>query len=222
MLLIINAHAEALMYKGFLISIEGIDGSGKSTLARNLAQLLIEKNYDILLTKQPGGTPLGLRLREILHSQKESVCDKTEFLLFAADRAQHFATVVLPALEQGKIVISDRMHDSSLAYQGFGRSLDHNLITTVNRWAMNNRMPNLTIYVKIDAATAFARLNTSRTELTRIEQEQFDFWERVIHGFQTIFSHQDNVVTLDGTKAPEVLAQTGIEIITTKLRLNLQ
>lgn len=206
------------MNKGFLISIEGIDGSGKSTLARSLATLLSQKKFDIVLTKQPGGTPLGLTLREILHTQKEIVCDKAEFLLFAADRAQHFQTIVLPALAQNKIVISDRMHDSSLAYQGFGRGLDYNLITTVNRWAMNERMPDLTIYVKINVATALERLRSSRNELTSFEQEKIDFWERVTLGFDTIFEQQHNVITLDGTQPQEDLAHQVFDVLIKRLQ----
>jgi dTMP kinase len=205
------------MNKGFLISVEGIDGSGKSTLARNLYQLFLERNLDVLLTKEPGATPLGKSLREILHTQKALVCDKSEFLLFAADRAQHFATVVQPALDQGTLVISDRMHDSSLAYQGFGRGLDKEIITSVSRWAMNNRMPDLTVYVTIDTTTAFERLHATRAELTSFEQEKIDFWQRVQTGFTTIFADRDNVVTLDGTLDQEILAQQAFDEIIKKL-----
>ncbi len=205
------------MNNSFLISVEGIDGSGKSTLARNLHQLLLEHKLDVLLTKEPGATPLGKALREILHTQKALVCDKAEFLLFAADRAQHFATVVQPALDQGKLVISDRMHDSSLAYQGFGRGLDKEIIASVSRWAMNNRMPDLTIYVTIDTQTAFERLHATRAELTSFEKEKIDFWQRVQTGFSRIFADRDNVVTLDGKLDQTTLAQQAFDEI--KMRL---
>lgn len=201
------------MHKGFLISIEGIDGSGKSTLARNLTHLLLEKKYDVLLTKQPGGTQLGAQLREILHENLNNIDNKAEFLLFAADRAQHFARVVLPALDQGKIVISDRMHDSSMAYQGFGRGLDKNMIALINQWAMSQRVPDLTIYVHIDVTTALERLNTTRNSLTRIEQERVDFWQRVTQGFQTMYEGQAHVLTVDGTEEPHVLAQQVFESV---------
>ncbi len=205
------------MKKGFLISVEGIDGSGKSTLARNLYQLLLKHTQNVLLTKEPGATPLGLALREILHTQKAFVCDKAEFLLFAADRAQHFATVVQPALDQGTLVVSDRMHDSSLAYQGFGRGLDKTIISTVSKWAMNERTPDLTIYVTIDIKTAFERLRASRAELTSFEQEKIDFWQRVQSGFATIFANRENVITLDGTLDQMILAQQAFDKIMMRL-----
>jgi len=205
------------MKKGFLISVEGIDGSGKSTLARNLYQLLLKHTQNVLLTKEPGATPLGLALREILHTQKALVCDKAEFLLFAADRAQHFATVVQPALDQGTLVVSDRMHDSSLAYQGFGRGLDKTIISTVSKWAMNERMPDLTMYVTIDIKTAFERLHASRAELTSFEQEKIDFWQRVQSGFATIFANRENVITLDGTLDQMILAQQAFDKIMMRL-----
>lgn len=206
------------MKKGFLISVEGIDGSGKSTLARNLHKLLLEHKQDVLLTKEPGATPLGKSLREILHTQKALVCDKAEFLLFAADRAQHFATVVQPALDQAKLVISDRMHDSSLAYQGFGRGLDKEMITSVSQWAMNDRMPDLTIYVSVDIKTAFERLHATRAELTSFEQEKIDFWQRVQTGFATIFADRDSVIMLDGTLDQEVLAQQAFNEIKMRVK----
>ncbi len=195
------------MKKGFLISIEGIDGSGKSTLARNLAHLLQKHNHEIFLTKEPGGSPLGQKLRDILHEQKEIVCDTAEYLLFAADRAQHFYSIIKPALAQGKIVISDRLHDSSLAYQGYGRGIDRNMITSINKWVMDGIAPDLTLHVKIDVATAVARIKQSRHLLTSFEQEKQDFWQRVSDGFDTIFANRENVIKLDGSLDAETLAE---------------
>lgn len=200
------------MKKGFLISIEGIDGSGKSTLARNLVDQLQKEDNEILLTKEPGGSPLGQKLRKILHEQKEIVCDTAEYLLFAADRAQHFFSIIKPALEQGKIVISDRLHDSSLAYQGYGRGLDITMIHSINSWAMNGIFPDLTIYVKIDVTTAMQRIKQSRNILTSFEQEKIDFWQRVADGFDTIFATRSNVVQLDGTLNQNELTDQAIKI----------
>src|SRR3990172_1551765 len=122
--------------RGLLITLEGIDGSGKSTLANAIVTALTTLGKHVVLTKEPGGTALRTELRAILQTQKNPVCDKAEFLLFAADRSQHFKELIVPALEQGQIVISDRMADSSLAYQGFGRGLDKEMISSINRWAM--------------------------------------------------------------------------------------
>src|SRR5438067_1616217 len=110
--------------QGMLITIEGIDGSGKSTLAKNLYQHLIANDVDALLTREPGATPLGKALRTILQEKNVAVCDQAEYLLFAADRAQHFKDTIIPALAKGTVVISDRMADSSLVYQGYGRGLN--------------------------------------------------------------------------------------------------
>lgn len=129
----------------------------------------------------------------------------SEFLLFAADRAQHFDKLIIPALKEKKIIISDRMADSSLAYQGFGRSLDINMIQQINSWAMQNIKPNLTIYVKIDVNTAMDRINKRKEPLTDFEKASFI--EKVRKGFDEIFKNRDHVLILDGNKSQEELLQ---------------
>ncbi len=184
--------------KGLLIALEGIDGCGKTTLAQNLSVALEKKEYTILLTREPGGSNLGQQLRTITQSQKEPLCAKAEYLLFAADRAHHFHDVILPALANNSIVISDRLADSSLAYQGYGRDLNRDLINTVNKWAMNNIEPDIVFYIRIDAPTALARMKKRLEPTTRFEQEKLDFWQKVITGYETIFKNKSNVVVLDG------------------------
>ncbi len=183
---------------GKLICIEGIDGSGKSTLAKQLAQHLKNAGHDVLLTKEPGGSALGKQLRTILQTQPVPITPVAEYLLFAADRAQHVVDVVKPALERGAIVISDRMADSSLVYQGYGRGIDKNMIAQVNAWALQGIEPDLTLYVKIDAATAALRVK-SRNTLTAFEKEQRDFVERLIQGFNELYQTKQNVITIDGS-----------------------
>ena len=109
---------------GILIAVEGIDGSGKSSFAKNLTEFFTSHDIATCLTKQPGGTPLGKQLRHILQTQSVPLCSKAEYLLFAADRAQHMHEVIAPALQEKKIVISDRLADSSIIYQGYGRGLE--------------------------------------------------------------------------------------------------
>ena len=118
--------------KGILISIEGIDGSGKSTLANKLRDKLQQDAFDVLLTYEPGDSALGKHLRKILHERDFEICGKSEFLLFASDRAQHFESVIIPNLKENKIVVSDRMGDSSVAYQGYGRGEDIDMIKNIN------------------------------------------------------------------------------------------
>jgi dTMP kinase len=203
--------------KGLLISIEGIDGSGKSTLASFLSKQLKEDGFDVILTKEPGDTKLGKNLRTILNSDEWTPCDKAEYLLFAADRAQHIEEVVAPALKEGKIVISDRMGDSSTAYQGYGRGLDVNMITIVNEWAMKNITPDITFYIHLDIKTALERVSRRGEKLTSFEQEQKDFWIRIIRGFDTIFKNRKDVIEIDGTKSPEELCDEALEAIKRKI-----
>ncbi len=185
-----------------LICIEGIDGSGKSTLANQLANSLQKYGHTVLLTKEPGGSALGKQLREILQTQLVPINPISEFLLFAADRAQHVTEVIKPALAQGAIVITDRMGDSSLVYQGYGRGIDKDKIKLVNEWAMQGITPDVTLYVAIDSATAAKRIQ-QRASLSAFEKEQIDFVERLITGFTEIYRNRKNVITLDGTQTPE-------------------
>ena len=204
--------------KGLLIALEGIDGAGKSLLAKNLLTSLEEKKLDVLLTKQPGGTVLGKKLRAILHEEKEHVSDLSEFLLFAADRAQHFKQIIIPALKQGKIIISDRLNDSSLAYQGYGRDLNKEKIKTVNSWAMQNIEPDLIFYIEIDTKTAHERIFKRNITLTSFEKEKAEFWEKTIDGYNQIFKDRKNVFYLDGTKTPEEIKKEALKIILDKIK----
>jgi dTMP kinase len=192
---------------GLFIALEGIDGSGKTTVAHNLAQHFTSMGFSTVLTKEPGGTQLGQHLRTLLHDRNYELDPKAEFLCFAADRAQHITYVIKPALQAGSIVISDRTGDSSLAYQGYGRGIDREYIENINNWATDFTKPDITLYLRIDYQTARTRLR-ERTKLTSFEQEDVRFFERVIHGFETIFAHRSNVITLD--------AQESIELVTNK------
>jgi dTMP kinase len=186
---------------GVLISLEGIDGSGKSSAARFLYERVRELR-PAMLTKEPGGTELGKHLRTLLQTRTYPVTPEAEFLLFASDRAQHWRECIAPALAEGNVVISDRSADSSLAYQGYGRGIDKEMIKQVNRWAMDGYAADLTIYLKIDYETAVNRFN-KRDETTVFEQEKAAFFERVAAGFDAIFAERDNVITIDATRPEE-------------------
>jgi dTMP kinase len=199
--------------KGFLIALEGIDGSGKSTLAQLIAHQLAQDQYRVCLTKEPGDSPLGALLRTIVQEKKVPISSKAEFLLFAADRAQHIEQVIMPALAEKKIIISDRLADSSLAYQGYGRGLDLNLIKTVNTWAMNGIEPDLVVYVKVSPALAFARIAKRQESLTSFEKEKKSFFAKLTAGFDQIFKTRTNVIHLDGTQTPAQLCEQAIQEI---------
>jgi dTMP kinase len=167
---------------GYLIAFEGGDGAGKSTQARLLGEWLRnEEGHDVLLTREPGATSLGVRLRELLLSADHSVDPRTEALLFAADRADHVAAQVRPAMERGEIVVTDRYIDSSIAYQGAGRDLDAEDIANLSRWATDGLAPDLTVL--LDIPSEFARVrranDAGRTGEDRLEALSAEFHERV-------------------------------------------
>ncbi len=191
--------------KGLFITLEGIDGSGKSLLARNLTEHLQQEGIKTLLTKEPGGSILGKTIRSLLQDRPITITDKAEYLLFAADRAQHMQEVILPHLEKNYWVLSDRSADSSIVYQGYGRGLSIKMIETINAWAMNNIRPNIILYVDIDIDTAFARITKRNETLTTFEQEKKEFFTRVQQGYETLYAHKKNVIRLDGTLPPEKL-----------------
>ncbi len=199
--------------RGLLISIEGIDGSGKSTLARNLHHALQLHYTSVILTKEPGGTELGTMLRSILQTQSVPVCNKAEYLLFAADRAQHFHQLVIPALNAHHLVISDRMADSSLTYQGYARGLDIPTIKMINAWAMNGIEPHITIYVRIQPEHALLRLHTRNQTLTAFEKEKTDFYLKLVHGFETIFAQRTNVIIVDGMQDQQTVAHETYKLV---------
>ncbi len=162
-------------YKGLLISFEGIDGAGKSTLAKNIYQKLLSRSVDTLLTKEPGATPLGKYLRKIINEREFAITSCAEFLLFAADRCEHFEGLIIPALKNGTVVLSDRLADSSLAYQGYGRGTDINFIKTVNNFVMKGIRPDITFYIRVDYETAITRINYRNLQLTEFEKENKTF-----------------------------------------------
>jgi len=204
--------------KGFLVSIEGIDGSGKSSLANALKKRIEQEGHAVLITKEPGGTQLGQHLRVLLHEEKKHICDKAEYLLFAADRAQHFEQIIIPALKEGKIIISDRLDDSSIAYQGYGRQLDISMIHQVNQWAKCNINQNITFYLKLDLQTALQRIMLRGNKLTSFEIEQELFWKRVIDGFETLFKNRADSIILDGNKSIEILTEQATEHVFKQLQ----
>jgi dTMP kinase len=164
---------------GLFISFEGIDGVGKSTQADLLEAWLTEQNKEVIRTLEPGGTDVGVEIRKILLHHKGDLAPRAEAALFAADRAHHVASKIRPALEQGKIVITDRYFDSSVAYQGAGRDLSRTEVRDLSLWAVGGLLPNLTVLLDLPADLASARRNSSGTEPDRLEKEKTEFFETV-------------------------------------------
>lgn len=206
-----------MLTKGLLIAIEGIDGSGKSTLARNLFTLLHDQHYNALLTKEPGDTELGKKIRELVQTQTIPLSPVAEYLLFAADRAQHFTEMIIPALADKKLILSDRLSDSSLAYQGYGRGLDLDQLQSINTWAMNNIVPSLTIFVRVPVKTALERV-TNRGALSAFEKETF--LDKVANGFEMLYKNRADVMIVDGTQSQESLTLQTYKALETWLQNN--
>lgn len=196
---------------GLLISVEGVDGSGKSSLCNRLRQQL-SALHSTLLTKEPGATELGSSLRNILLHCDYTKDNKAEFLLFAADRAQHFAEIVLPALQKNMIVISDRMADSSLVYQGYVKKLPLEILRTINSWAMHNRHPDITFFLDIDEEMVFERMKQRNTQVDIFEEKKEEISQRIA-GFRALLSKQPHVVTLDAKKPLESLVEEAMSYI---------
>jgi len=189
---------------GFFVALEGGDGAGKSTQARLLAERLREQGREVVLTREPGATELGLRIRELLLHGGD-VAPRAEALLYAADRAHHVATVVRPALARGAVVVTDRYVDSSVAYQGAGRHLDGDEVASLSMWGTEDLLPDVTVLLDLDPARARGRLGS---DLDRLEREPAEFHAAVRERFREIARRsRRRYLVVDAGAAVEVVAE---------------
>jgi len=191
--------------RGFFITFEGGDGSGKSTQISILKESLIEKGYDVILTREPGGTDISEKIRElILDPENGEMEDITEAYLYAAARAQLVRQLIKPALEEGKVVICDRFVDSSIAYQGFGRGLG-DAVGVINTYAVDDCMPDLTILLKLDPERGSSRI--AGREHDRIEQASDDFHRKVYEGYLKLEEkYPDRILGVDASGTIQEIA----------------
>jgi len=184
--------------RGKFISLEGIDGAGKSTHIGGIADFLRARGKDVVVTREPGGTPLGEKLRELLLSQPMHI--ETEALLMFAARREHIAQVIVPALAAGRWVISDRFTDATYAYQGAGRGMAADRIAALERWVQDGLQPNLTIVFDAPVEVALARLTKARSD--RFEREDRGFFERVRAGYlERAAAEPRRLRVVDGVRA---------------------
>jgi dTMP kinase len=189
---------------GLFITFEGIDGVGKSTQADLLEKYLVSLGNQVVRTLEPGGTDLGHDIRQLLLHRKGHVAPRAEALLYAADRAHHVATKIRPALAEGKVVISDRYLDSSVAYQGAGRALTEEDVRHMSIWAVEGLLPKLTILLDLDAASARARRNNTGQEPDRLEQEKIEFFEATRQAFLAMASAEpERFLVIDANQTVE-------------------
>lgn len=195
---------------GLFITLEGGDGAGKTTQAELLGGWLAERGFEVVRTREPGGTPLGSALRQLLlHGEAAGITDvapRAEALLYAADRAQHVAEVVRPALERGAAVVQDRYVDSSLAYQGAGRPLDPVEIRNLSEWATGGLWPHLTVLLDVSPELAAERRAAAGDTADRLESEAAEFHRRVREGFLALAGAEpDRFLVLDAARPVDEL-----------------
>ena len=188
------------------ITFEGSEGSGKSTQADRLAAHLQRCDVPYVLTREPGGTPIGESIRDLLQfaPHNSNMTPATELLLFEASRSQLVREVIKPALERGMCVIADRFFDSTTVYQGAARKLDREMIERVNAFAVGDCVPDITFVLDVDAATAESRMQREPRKADRMEQQPAEFYKRVREGYREIATHEPKrIVLINGSRDPD-------------------
>ena len=208
---------------GKFITFEGIDGSGKSTQLRMLTGALRERGVDLITSQEPGGTPLGRRLRDAFLETEENVAPMAELLLFAADRAQHVEFLIKPALADGRVVISDRYADATFAYQGAGRGFDEKTVNKVIKLATGGLKPDLTLFFDIPIETALKRMNArgeAGEKSNRMDFETVEFYERVRGAYLGIADREPKrFQVVDASGSVDEIQRHVLEIVTSSLKM---
>lgn len=216
------------MKKGLFITFEGLEGCGKTTQAKMLFDFLIKQKIPSIYTKEPGGTKIGDKIRKILLDQKNDGMDyKTEMLLFLASRAENVRLIILPALEEGKVVISDRFYDSTTAYQGYGRGIDLKITKHLNNLVVGKAIPDLTFILDIDPYEGLRRsASFGNSREMRFEEEFINkkiiggklFLERVRQGYyQLSYEEIERIKIIDANRSKEDIFEEIIKIVNKKL-----
>ena len=209
------------MEKGIFITIEGPEGAGKTTIIEMLLEKLESEGYPIMKTREPGGIEIAEQIRSVILNKNNTAMDgRTEALLYAAARRQHLVEKVLPAIEQGFIVLCDRFIDSSLAYQGFARGIGMDEVYSINRFAIENRMPDATLYFDIDPEIGMKRINEHKgREVNRLDLENLEFHRKVREGYQLLSRKYSNrIIEIDASQP----LQKVYEIAESKVRAIIQ
>lgn len=200
--------------KGKFITFEGGDGAGKTTLIESVYETLVSKGKDVLKTREPGGSPVGVEIRKlILHSQTP-LTKKCELFLFLADRAEHVDKVILPALEKGQTVLCDRFNDSTIAYQSGARGLDEQTVRSLCTIAASGLEPHLTLYLDLDPRIAFERVKKMGKEKDQIEAEDLAFHDKIRKAFHEIARRESRrFFLLDARQPPESVLITAMKLL---------
>jgi dTMP kinase len=204
------------MKQGRFITVEGPDGAGKSTILNELYNRLVEEGHGVVKTREPGGVSIAEQIREVILNKDNTAMDiRTEALLYAAARRQHLVEVVIPALEKGSIVICDRFIDSSLAYQGNGRGIGMTEVMNINQFAIEDKMPDLTLYFDISPEEGLKRIaRHDGREVNRLDLESLDFHQKVYEGYQSLIKqYPDRIKVVDASKSKEEVFEQAYDIV---------
>lgn len=201
------------------ITFEGPEGAGKTTVISVVGERLEKEGHKVLLTREPGGIKISEDIREIILDNENVAMDgKTEALLYAAARRQHLVEKVIPALEQGYMVLCDRFIDSSLAYQGYARGIGIDEILSINEFAIEDTMPSLTVFFDISPEEGLARiLNNEEREQNRLDKEQLTFHKQVYEGYQKVIKRYENrIISTDASLEKEEVIENVYQIIASR------
>lgn len=211
------------MISGKFITFEGLDGCGKSTQLEKALEWLSSRGCTVLKTIEPGGTKIGQQIRSILlNPEHKKLQPESELLLYLSDRIQHLQETIIPALEAGKIVLCDRFHDSTVAYQGYGRGLNLNSIESIVEHYINPYPPDLTILLNISPETVATRLDQrqKKTNKNRLDLESLNFFKRTEKGFKSLAKIEpERYVCLDGEQEIEVIHQEIVAVLKKRFKL---
>lgn len=196
---------------GLFITFEGADGSGKTTQLNKIKEMLEEKGFDVVVTREPGALDIGQKIRNILLHHEGVVSDRCEMFLFLADRSQHVETFIKPLLKEGKIVLCDRHIDSTIAYQGYGRGQDIKLLKDLNAIAVNGLNPDLTLLFDVSTETAQTRVGN---EKDRMESAGIEFHKKVRNGYLSLQKeNSDRIKIIDANKSIEEVFENTKNIV---------
>ncbi|MEH6946510.1 dTMP kinase [Bacillus sp. JJ634] len=196
------------MNRGAFITLEGPEGAGKTTILQLLGAALEKEGHRVVVTREPGGIPIAEQIREVILNKENTAMDsRTEALLYAAARRQHLVERIIPALEQGMIVLCDRFIDSSLAYQGYARGLEIEEIYSINTFAIADVMPDITLYFDIEPDEGLKRIQANNhREVNRLDLETIDFHKKVREGYQLVMNRwKERFVLIDASQSLEVV-----------------
>ncbi|MDW8553137.1 MULTISPECIES: dTMP kinase [Staphylococcus] len=195
------------------ITFEGPEGSGKTTVIQQVAEKL-KNEYNIILTREPGGVKTGEQIREVL-LEGDTMDDRTEALLFAASRREHLVDKVIPALNTGKVVLCDRYIDSSLAYQGYARGIGIEEVKSINEFAINGLYPDITIYLDVSVEVGRERILKNQRDQNRLDQEDVKFHEKVVEGYKKIIHNEsERFIVINANQSIDKVVNTTYESIT--------